>query len=180
MPETPQDVRDQREATSRSEVDILKYLSLECKKLSNHNARTYEDVTENLELQALELQLKEEKKHADTLQAQLKALSAMERMKWSQEQRTAQQQIHTIQSRVMEVTQWHQPVKDKACQLFIEVESRRAKLEQVVIIVEQCLEGPVNDVVIHDFTEKEVVTQQQVKEARAKMEAFEEELVISE
>jgi hypothetical protein len=50
-------------------------------------------------------------------------------MKWSQEQCTAQQQIHAIQSRVMEVTQWLQPVQYKACQLFKEVEIREAELE---------------------------------------------------
>jgi hypothetical protein len=103
----------------------------------------------------------------------------MERMKQSQEQRTAQQQIHTIQRRVMEVTQRLQPVQDKACQLFTKVESRGAELEQVVIIVEQCLEGPINDVVIQEFTNKEVITQQQVKEARAKLKAFDEELAKS-
>jgi hypothetical protein len=105
VPETPQDVRDLREATARSAVDRLKSLALECKQLSNQSAQTYENLTENPELQALESQLKEAKQHADTLQAQLKALSAVERMKRSQEQRTAQQQIHMIQSRVMEVTQ---------------------------------------------------------------------------
>jgi hypothetical protein len=78
---------------------------LECKQLSNRSAQTYENLTENPELQALESQLKEAKQHTDTLQAQLKALSVMERMKRSQEKCTAQQQIHTIQSRVMEVTQ---------------------------------------------------------------------------
>jgi hypothetical protein len=48
----------------------------------------------------------------------------------------------------MEITQWLQPVQDKACQLFIEVESQGAELEQVVITTEQHLEGPVNNVVI--------------------------------
>jgi hypothetical protein len=105
VPETPQDVRDLREATAHSAVDRLKSLALECKKLSNQSTQTYENLTENPELQALESQLKEAKQHADTLQAQLKALSVVERMKRSQEQRTAQQQIHMIQSRVMEVTQ---------------------------------------------------------------------------
>jgi hypothetical protein len=32
----------------------------------------------------------------------------------------------------MEVTQWLQPVQDKAYQLFIEVESRGVELENVV------------------------------------------------
>jgi hypothetical protein len=177
VPETPQDVRDQREATAHSAVDRLKSLALECKQLSNRSAQTYENLTENPELQALESQLKEAKQHTDTLQAQLKALSVVERMKRSQEQCTAQQQIHTIQRKVMEVTQRLQPVQDKACQLFTEVESRGAELEQVVTTAEQCLEGPVNDAVIQEFTEQEVVAQQQVEAARAKLEAFEAELV---
>jgi chromosome segregation ATPase len=177
MPETPQDVRDQREATARSAVDRLKSLALECKQLSNRSAQTYENLTENPELQTLESQLQEANQHADTLQAQLKALSAVGKMKRSQEQRTAQQQIHTVQRRVMEVTQRLQPVQDKACQLFIEVESRGAELEKVVNAAEQCLEGPVNDAVIQEFTEQEVVAQQQVEAARAKLEAFEAELI---
>jgi hypothetical protein len=69
MPETPQEIRDQREATARSAVDRLKALALECKQLSNQSAQTYENLTENLELQALESQLQEAKQHADTLQA---------------------------------------------------------------------------------------------------------------
>jgi chromosome segregation ATPase len=177
VPETPQEIRDQRETTARSAVDRLKSLALECKQLSNQSAQTYENLTENPELQALESQLQEAKQHADTLQAQLKALSPVERMKRSQEKRTAQQQIHMIQRKVMEVTQRLQPVQDKACQLFTEVESRGAELEQVVIAAEQCLEGPVNDAVIQEFTEQEVVAQQQVEAARAKLEAFEAELV---
>ena len=62
-----------------------------------------------------------------------------------------------IQSKVMEVTQRLQPVQEKACQLFTEVEIRGAELEQIVITTEQRLEGLVNDVVIQDFTKKEVV-----------------------
>jgi hypothetical protein len=90
MPETLQDVRDLREATGCSVVDRLKALALECKQLSNCSAQTYENLNENPELQALESQLQEAKKHADTLQVQLKALSVVERMKWSQEKRTSQ------------------------------------------------------------------------------------------
>jgi hypothetical protein len=67
--ETPQDVRDLREATAHNGVDKLKYISLECKQLSNRSAQTYENLTENPELQALESQLQEAKEHADTLQA---------------------------------------------------------------------------------------------------------------
>jgi hypothetical protein len=57
VPETLQDIRDLREATSRSAVDRLKDLALECKYLSDCNAHTYEKLTENIELQALESQL---------------------------------------------------------------------------------------------------------------------------
>jgi hypothetical protein len=120
------------------------------------------------------------KYQAEMIQAQLKLLSAVERMKRSQEKCTAQQQIHAIQSRVMEVTQRLQPVQDKAYQLFTEVEGRGAELEQVVNAAEQCLEGPVNDAVIQEFVEQEVIAQQQVEAARAKLEAFEAELPTSE
>jgi hypothetical protein len=38
------------------------------------------------------------------------------------------------------------------------------------------LEGLVNEVVLQEFTEQEALAQQQVKVARAKLEAFEAEL----
>jgi hypothetical protein len=78
-------------------------------------------------------------------------------MKRSQEQRTTQQQVHTIQSKVMEVTQRLQLVQDEAYQLFTEIKGRGAELEQVVTAVEQRLEGPVNEAVIQEFAEQEVV-----------------------
>ena len=84
---------------------------------------------------------------------QLKPLPAVERMKQSQEQCIAQQQIHTIQIKVMEVTQRLQPIQDEAFQLFIEIKGWGAKLEQVVTTVEQRLEGPVNEVVIQELVE---------------------------
>jgi hypothetical protein len=177
VPETPQEIRDQREITAHSAVDRLKSLALECKQLSSRSAQTYENLTENPELYKLESQLQEVKYEAEKLQMQLKALSPIERMKRSHEQRMTQQQIHTIQRKVMEVTQRLQPVQDKACQLFTEVESRGAELEQVVSAAEQCLEGPVNDALIQEFVEQEVVAQQQVEAARAKLEAFEAELI---
>jgi hypothetical protein len=105
VPETPQEIRDLREATARSAVGRLKTFALECKQLSARSAQTYENLTENPELQALEAQLQEAKQHADTLQAQLKALTPVERMKRFPEQCTAQQQVHTLQSKVMEVSQ---------------------------------------------------------------------------
>jgi hypothetical protein len=53
----------------------------------------------------------------------------------------------------MEVTQWLQPVQDEACQLFEEIEGRGIELEQAVTVVEQHLEGLVNEVVIQEFIE---------------------------
>jgi hypothetical protein len=90
MPETPQDVRDQREVTTRNAVDRLRALALECKQLSNRSSQTYENLTENPELHALESQLQEAKQNTNTLQAQLKAMSVVDRMKRSHEQCTSQ------------------------------------------------------------------------------------------
>jgi hypothetical protein len=82
-----------------------------------------------------------------------------------------------IQRKVMEVTQRLQPMQDMACLFFTEVESQGAELEQVVLTTKQCLEGPVNDPVIQEFTEQEATTKQQVEEAQAKLEVFKEELL---
>jgi hypothetical protein len=57
----------------------------------------------------------------------------------------------------MEVTQRLQPIHDEACQLFVKIEDRGEKLEKVVIAVEQCLEGPVNEAVFQEFVEKEAL-----------------------
>jgi hypothetical protein len=76
-------------------------LALECKQLSARSAQTYENLTENPELQTLEAQLQETKQHADMLQAQLNALTLVKRMKRFLEQRTAQQQVHMLQSKVL-------------------------------------------------------------------------------
>jgi FtsZ-binding cell division protein ZapB len=64
VPNTPQDVQDQREATARSAVERIKALAMECKQLSDRSAQTYERLTEDLKLKALESQLQEEKKQA--------------------------------------------------------------------------------------------------------------------
>ena len=82
-----------------------------------------------------------------------------------------------LQSKVMEVSQRIQPVREKACQLFTEVENQGVELKQVVSAAEQRLEGPVNDALIKEFTEQDVVELQQVEEPRAKVEAFEAELL---
>jgi DNA topoisomerase VI subunit A len=81
VPETPQDVRDQREETARSAVERIKSLAMEYKKLTDRSAQNYEQLTENIELKALESQLQEEKYQAKTIQAQLKPLLVVERMK---------------------------------------------------------------------------------------------------
>jgi hypothetical protein len=91
VPSTPQDVRDQREANAWSTIEKIKALAMECKQLSDHSAQTYERLTENLELKALESQLQKAKQQVETIHAQLKPLSIVERMKWSQEQCTFQQ-----------------------------------------------------------------------------------------
>jgi uncharacterized protein Yka (UPF0111/DUF47 family) len=69
VPETPQEIRDLREATSRSVVDQLKSLASKCRQLSTRSAQTYKTLSENPELQTLEAQLHEEKKHVYVLQA---------------------------------------------------------------------------------------------------------------
>jgi hypothetical protein len=53
----------------------------------------------------------------------------------------------------MEVTQRLQPIQDKSYQLFTKVEGRGAELEQVVTVVEQRLEGLMNDALIQEFVE---------------------------
>jgi hypothetical protein len=47
-----------------------------------------------------------------------------------------------------------QPIQDEAFQLFAETEGRGEELEQVVIAIEQRLEGPINEGVIQEFIEK--------------------------
>jgi hypothetical protein len=76
----------------------------------------------------------------------------------------------------MEVTQRFQPVQDKAYQFFTEVEGQGEEMEQVVIVAEQHLEGPVNEVFIQEFATQEAMEQQQVEEARAKLEDFDAKL----
>ena len=65
----------------------------------------------------------------------------------------------------MEVTQRLQPVQDKAYQLFTKIEDQGVELEKVVTAAEQCLKGPINKVVIQEFTEQEAIAQQQVEAA---------------
>jgi chromosome segregation ATPase len=122
--------------TARSTIERIKELTEECKQLIIKSAHIYENLTENPKLHKFESQLQEVKEHVDTLQAQLKALSLVEWMKRFHEQRTTEKQIHMIQIKVMEVSQQIQPVQEKACQLFTQVEIQWEKLEQVVITTE--------------------------------------------
>jgi hypothetical protein len=78
---------------------------LEYKQLSSRSAQTYKNLIENPELQALESQLQHAKKKKNMLQVQLKALSLVERMNRFPEKCTTQQQVYTLQSKVMEVYQ---------------------------------------------------------------------------
>jgi hypothetical protein len=64
-------------------------------------------------------------------------------MKRSQEQCVVQQQITATQGRVMDVTHKLQSVQDESCTVFEEIEGQGLQLEQVVVTMEQCLEGPV-------------------------------------
>jgi hypothetical protein len=97
------EVQDQREEIAWSAVERIKALGLECMQLSNQSAQTYECLTEDPELRTLEEHIQEEKKQASTVQAQLKLLSVVEKMKRSQEH-------HAFQQQVMEVTQRLQTV----------------------------------------------------------------------
>jgi hypothetical protein len=105
VPSTLKEVRDLREETVRSTVERIKALALECKQLNSRSAQTYEHLAEDPEIRTLESQLQEEKQQATIVQAQLKLLSLVERMKRGQEQCMVQQQAHAIQSKFMEVTQ---------------------------------------------------------------------------
>jgi hypothetical protein len=68
-------------------------------------------------------------------------------MKRSQEQQTAQQLVITMQNKVMEVTQKLQPSQEEAYILFEEIEGQGKLLEQIVVTVEQQLEGPISEAV---------------------------------
>ena len=76
----------------------------------------------------------------------------------------------------MEVTQKLQPIQEEAYILFEEIEGQGTLLEQVVVTVEQQLEGPISEEVVQEFVEQEAVAQRQVKVAQAKLETFEAKL----
>jgi hypothetical protein len=60
----------------------------------------------------------------------------------------------------MEDTQRLQPVQDEACTVFEEIEGQGSQLDQMVTIVEQCLEGPITEQLIHEFAEQEALAKQ--------------------
>jgi predicted RNase H-like nuclease (RuvC/YqgF family) len=76
---------------AKSAVERIRALASECKKLSDQSAQTYERLAEDPELKKLEAQLQEAKQQASTVQAQMKLLTAVEKMKRSQEQCAVQQ-----------------------------------------------------------------------------------------
>jgi hypothetical protein len=73
----------------------------------------------------------------------------------------------------MEVTKRLQPVQDEDCTIIEEIEGQGLQLDQVVATVEQCLEGPITEKVIQQFSEQEPLAKKQVETVQAKIEAFE-------
>jgi hypothetical protein len=86
VPSTPQEVHDQREEATKNTVVRIRALTSECKQLSDRSAQTYECLAEDPELRKLEAQLQEAQQQAFSVQAQMKLLTTVERMKRSQEQ----------------------------------------------------------------------------------------------
>jgi hypothetical protein len=83
----------------------------------------------------------------------MKLLTKVERMKRSQEQCTVQQQITALHGKVMEVMQKLQPVQDEACKVIAKIDGQGSQLDQVVAVVEQCLEGPVIEKTVQELVE---------------------------
>jgi hypothetical protein len=61
IPQTLQEVCDQRELNAQSTVERIKTLAAECKQLSSRSAQIYEQLSEDPELKKLESQLQEAK-----------------------------------------------------------------------------------------------------------------------
>jgi hypothetical protein len=64
-----------------------------------------------------------------------------------------------MQNRMMEVIQKLQPSQKASYLLFEEIEGQGTILEQVVVTVEQQLEGPISEVVIQEFVERSSSTE---------------------
>jgi len=93
---TPQEVRDQREETTKNTVASITALASRCKQLNDRSANTYEHLIEDPELEKLEAQLQEAQQQEFSLQMKMKLLTVVERMKRSWEQCTVQQKITTL------------------------------------------------------------------------------------
>jgi hypothetical protein len=85
----------------------------------------------------------------------MKLLIVVEMTKRYQEQHTVQKKITTLQGKVMEVTHKLQPVQDESCKVFEDIDGQGSQLDQVVAVVEQCLEGPVTEKIVQELTEQE-------------------------
>jgi hypothetical protein len=59
---------------------------------------------------------------------------------------------------VVEVTQKLHPSHEEAYILFEEIEGQGTLLEQVVVTVEQQLEGPISEAVVQEFAKQEAVS----------------------
>ena len=57
--------------------------------------------------------------------------------------------------------------------MFEEIKGQGSQLDQVVAVVEQCLEGPIIEKTIQDLVEQEAQEKQQVEAAQVNLEAFE-------
>jgi hypothetical protein len=58
--------------------------------------------------------------------------------------------------------------------IFEEVEGQGSQLDQLVVTMEQCLEGPVTEKVIQEFSEKEDLGKKQIKELELRSIPFKE------
>jgi hypothetical protein len=173
VPSTPQEVRDQREETTKNTVVRIRALTSECKQLSDRSTQTYECLVRGSRAKEARSTVTGGTTTSIFMQAQMKLLTMVERMKRSQEQHAVQQQITSLQGKVMEVTQKLQPVQDESCKVFKDIDGQGSQLDQVVATVEQCLEGPVTEKTIQELAEQEAQAKQQVEAARVNLEAFE-------
>jgi hypothetical protein len=74
-------VSDQRKEAAKNAVEGIREITSECKQLSDQSVQTYERLAEDPELKKLEAQFQEMKQHASTVQAQMKLLTIVEKMK---------------------------------------------------------------------------------------------------
>jgi hypothetical protein len=64
--------------------------------------------------------------------------------------------------------------------IFEEIEGQGSQMDQMVMTMEQRLEGLVTEQLIQEFAKQEALMKKQVEAARAKLEAFEGALPKSE